>query len=180
MRRTGNSGWRRWTTAATTPPSGSSRSATPSATSSIGAPWSAAGRTASTCRCRPTGGRTAGGSSRPRPIPSGPRRGSSARMAYPPRVTGVDLDPAAEAREEPAPDALAAAAAIADATGHPAHDVAVVLGSGWVPAADVLGSPDADFAVTDLPGFAPPAVAGHSGRVRSVTVACRRVLVFLG
>ena len=95
-------------------------------------------------------------------------------------MTGVDLDPAAEAREEPAPDARAAAAALADATGHPAHDVAVVLGSGWVPAADVLGSPDTDFAVTDLPGFAPPAVAGHSGRVRSVTVAGRRVLVFLG
>ena len=101
-------------------------------------------------------------------------------MAYPPRVTGVDLDPAARTREEPAPDARAAAATLADATGRPAHDVAVVLGSGWVPAADVLGSPDADFAVTDLPGFAPPAVAGHSGRVRSVTVAGRRVLVFLG
>jgi len=101
-------------------------------------------------------------------------------MAYPPRVTGVDLDPAAGTREEPAPDARAAAAALADATGRPAHDVAVVLGSGWVPAADVLGSPDADIAVTDLPGFVPPAVAGHSGRVRSVTVAGRRVLVFLG
>lgn len=73
-----------------------------------------------------------------------------------------------------------AAAALAAATGTAAHDVAVVLGSGWVPAADELGRPDAELAVTDLPGFLPPAVAGHAGRVRSVTVAGRKVLVFLG
>jgi purine-nucleoside phosphorylase len=73
-----------------------------------------------------------------------------------------------------------AADALARLTGQPRHDVVVVLGSGWVPAADMLGTATADFPVTDLPGFAPPAVEGHAGRVRSVTAGDHRVLVFLG
>lgn len=73
-----------------------------------------------------------------------------------------------------------AAETLAGLTGCPRHDVAVVLGSGWVPAADLLGTTAADFAVTDLPGFAPPAVEGHAGRVRSVDADGTRVLVFLG
>ena len=80
------------------------------------------------------------------------------------------------------PHALAkdAAAALAAATGVDRHDVALVLGSGWVPAADLLGETVADLAVTDLPGFAPPAVQGHAGRVRSVRTGDRRLLVLLG
>jgi len=35
-------------------------------------------------------------------------------------------------------------------------------------------------ATTDLPGFAPPAVEGHAGRVRSVRAGDRTLLVFLG
>ena len=73
-----------------------------------------------------------------------------------------------------------AAARLAELTGADRHDVALVLGSGWVPAADVLGPADAEGAVTDLPGFLPPAVAGHAGRWRSVVVGDRRVLVLLG
>ena len=69
---------------------------------------------------------------------------------------------------------------LAERTGVARHDVAIVLGSGWVPAIDVLGTADADLAVTDLPGFLPPAVEGHAGRVRSLEVAGRRVLAFLG
>lgn len=82
----------------------------------------------------------------------------------------------AEAQERAA-DAARTLAAI---TGVPQHDVAVVLGSGWVPAADRLGITVADLPVTDLPHFAPPAVEGHAGRVRSVDADGRRVLVFLG
>jgi purine-nucleoside phosphorylase len=74
----------------------------------------------------------------------------------------------------------AAAAAIAKATGVDSHDVAVVLGSGWRPAADVIGAPDHELAMADLPGFRPPGVAGHSGTVRSVSVGERRALVLLG
>ncbi|MEY2989467.1 MAG: purine-nucleoside phosphorylase [Candidatus Nanopelagicales bacterium] len=60
------------------------------------------------------------------------------------------------------------------------HDVAVVLGSGWVPAAELLGSTTVEFPVTDLPGFAPPAVEGHAGRFRSIDADGTRVLAFLG
>ena len=73
-----------------------------------------------------------------------------------------------------------AANRLAELSGHPTHDVAVVLGSGWVPAADLLGTTVADFPVTDLPHFAPPSVEGHAGRVRSVDADGTRVLVFLG
>ncbi len=76
--------------------------------------------------------------------------------------------------------AVQAAAVLAERTGIAGHDVAIVLGSGWVPAVDVLGVASHDLAVTDLPGFLPPAVAGHAGRVRSLEVAGRRVLAFLG
>ncbi|WP_232663910.1 purine-nucleoside phosphorylase [Pseudonocardia sp. TRM90224] len=73
-----------------------------------------------------------------------------------------------------------AAAAIAAATNVPAHDVAVVLGSGWRPAADLLGEPSHELAMAELPGFVAPTVAGHGGTIRSVLVGERRVLVMLG
>ncbi|MBI4092519.1 MAG: purine-nucleoside phosphorylase [Candidatus Kerfeldbacteria bacterium] len=76
--------------------------------------------------------------------------------------------------------ARAAAGALEKLTDVMKHDIAIVLGSGWAPAADFLGPPDADFPVTDLPGFLPPIVDGHAGRVRSVTVGERHLLVFLG
>jgi purine-nucleoside phosphorylase len=76
--------------------------------------------------------------------------------------------------------AAQAAARLAELTGVERHDVAIVLGSGWVPAADAIGTPTHDIAVTDLPGFAPPAVLGHAGRIRSIDAGGRRVLVFLG
>ncbi len=84
------------------------------------------------------------------------------------------------AARDSADRADAAARDLAARTGADRHDVAIVLGSGWVPAADQLGTPSAEIAVTELPGFAAPVVAGHAGRVRSVTVGGRRVLVFLG
>lgn len=76
--------------------------------------------------------------------------------------------------------AAEAAQSLAALTDCGRHDVAVVLGSGWVPAADLLGQTLAEFPVTDLPYFAPPAVAGHAGRVRSIDADGRRVLLFLG
>jgi purine-nucleoside phosphorylase len=73
-----------------------------------------------------------------------------------------------------------AAAVLARATGVLHHDVALVLGSGWVPAADELGTPTVEISVTDLPGFSAPAVAGHAGTIRSIPVGDKRVLVLLG
>lgn len=73
-----------------------------------------------------------------------------------------------------------AATRLRELTGRESHDVALVLGSGWVPAADALGVPDHEIPMTDLPGFAAPAAQGHSGRIRSVQAASKRALVFLG
>ncbi len=73
-----------------------------------------------------------------------------------------------------------AAAVLRDLTGVPSHDVALVLGSGWVPAADALGEVTAEISTTDLPGFSAPVVAGHAGKVRSVRSGDTNLLVFLG
>jgi purine-nucleoside phosphorylase len=89
-------------------------------------------------------------------------------------------DPADRAGALPADLAAEAAGVLAERTGVPSHDAAVVLGSGWLPAADALGELVAELGTTDLPGFAPPAVAGHAGRIRSVRAGDRNLLVFLG
>lgn len=89
-------------------------------------------------------------------------------------------DPAAPGDPRVA-DALAAEAAarLAELTGVERHDVALVLGSGWLPAVDALGEATAEIATTDLPGFSAAAVAGHSGRIRSVRAGDKHLLVFL-
>ena len=72
-----------------------------------------------------------------------------------------------------------AAARLAELTGVATHDVALVLGSGWLPAVDALGEATAEIDTTDLPGFSAAAVAGHSGKIRSVRSGDRQLLVFL-
>jgi purine-nucleoside phosphorylase len=72
-----------------------------------------------------------------------------------------------------------AADQLARLTGVDHHDVALVLGSGWLPAVDALGEARAEIDTTDLPGFSAAAVAGHSGRIRSLEVGDSKVLVFL-
>jgi purine-nucleoside phosphorylase len=82
--------------------------------------------------------------------------------------------------DDPYESAAASAAALAQLSGFAAHDAAVVLGSGWRPAADALGTADAEIELADLGGFAPTTVPGHAPAVRSVAVGPLRVLVFLG
>ncbi|MEE1616855.1 purine-nucleoside phosphorylase [Brachybacterium sp. J153] len=77
---------------------------------------------------------------------------------------------AATATTDPYQLARDAAVAIADASGVPAHDVALVLGSGWAGAADLLGETVWQADATSIPGFRAPAVAGHVGTLRSVRV----------
>ena len=72
-----------------------------------------------------------------------------------------------------------AAAKLAELTGVERHDIALVLGSGWLPAVDALGEATAEIATTDLPGFSAAAVAGHSGKIRSVRAGDTNLLVFL-
>jgi purine-nucleoside phosphorylase len=98
-------------------------------------------------------------------------------------------DPGAGRRDapdlsDPATDpfevARVAAERLAELTGAERHDVALVLGSGWAPAGDLLGETMAEIATTDLPGFSAAAVAGHKGVIRSVRIgeSDRRALVF--
>ena len=81
---------------------------------------------------------------------------------------------------DPYADADRAAQRLRELTGVDRHDVALVMGSGWVPAAEQLGETGTELASTDLPGFPPPAVEGHAGTIRSVAVGSSRALVFLG
>jgi purine-nucleoside phosphorylase len=89
---------------------------------------------------------------------------------------------------DPASAAATAAAAIAARTGVARHDVALVLGSGWRPAADLVGEIVAEVPIADIPGLSPPSVAGHGGTIRSLRVTggtsagaqARTVLAFLG
>jgi purine-nucleoside phosphorylase len=74
--------------------------------------------------------------------------------------------------------ARAAADRLGELTGVPRHDVALVLGSGWLPAAAALGEPSAQIATTDLPGFSAPAVEGHAGTIGSLDLDGRRLLLF--
>jgi len=72
-----------------------------------------------------------------------------------------------------------AADKLAELTGVEKHDIALVLGSGWLPAVGALGEATAEIDTTDLPGFSAAAVAGHSGRIRSIRAGDRQLLVFL-
>ena len=80
---------------------------------------------------------------------------------------------------DPTTLAAQAAGALTSALGG-RHDVAVVMGSGWAPAADAFGGATGSVAIGDLPGFAAPTAVGHGGEVRSVRVGDRKVLLFLG
>jgi purine-nucleoside phosphorylase len=82
----------------------------------------------------------------------------------------LNTDPFAAAR--------AAADYIAEETGVDSHDVALVLGSGWAEAADLVGETTATLSAEEVPGFHAPAVAGHVGTIRSVlTKEGKRALV---
>ncbi|SNS48219.1 purine-nucleoside phosphorylase [Micrococcales bacterium KH10] len=59
---------------------------------------------------------------------------------------------------------------LADLTGVGRHQVAVVLGSGWSGAAELLGETVATVDAADIPGFAHSGVPGHSGQLRSIAL----------
>lgn len=85
----------------------------------------------------------------------------------------------AAAPESPYDLAADAAQRLAELTGIERHDIALVLGSGWLPAVDALGEATAEISTTDLPGFSAAAVAGHSGKIRSIRSGDKNLLVFL-
>ena len=85
---------------------------------------------------------------------------------------------------DPMAAAATAASEIASRTGVASHDVALVMGSGWVSACDALGNPAYECDAHELTGFQAPVVEGHSGKVRSYQLQHEgktiRALVFLG
>ena len=72
----------------------------------------------------------------------------------------------------PSADAVAAADAIARASGRPTHEATLVLGSGWSEVVTGLADPGTavTIPVSELPGFAAPSAAGHRGTVTSCLV----------
>jgi purine-nucleoside phosphorylase len=75
--------------------------------------------------------------------------------------------------------AALARATEAEVTGPGSHRIAVVLGSGWGGAAELIGETTHTVPTADLPGFAAPSVPGHNPTVRSVRLKDgSRALVF--
>ncbi|KHL01210.1 purine-nucleoside phosphorylase [Sinomonas humi] len=81
---------------------------------------------------------------------------------------------------EPFELAQAAAGYIAEATGVDSHDIALVLGSGWSGAADLIGEVTATLPSSEVPGFSAPAVVGHVGTIRSILLPNGKRALVLG
>src|SRR6202044_3506208 len=85
---------------------------------------------------------------------------------------------------DPFATAASSAARLAELTGQARHDVAVVLGSGWAPAADALasglGATVTEVPVADLGGFPPSTVPGHAGLALSMVTPGLRLLALVG
>lgn len=81
---------------------------------------------------------------------------------------------------DPFDAARAAADYIAQETGVETHDVALILGSGWGAAAEMIGETTATLNATEVPGFHAPAVEGHVGTIRSVLTADGKRALVLG
>lgn len=86
--------------------------------------------------------------------------------------------------KDPLTAAQKAADEIAAKSGYAHHDIALVMGSGWVSAVDALGTPTFECNAEEITGFFAPAVEGHSGKVHSYEIDSDgkklRALVFLG
>lgn len=77
--------------------------------------------------------------------------------------------------------AAAAASFIKERTGIEQHEIAIVLGSGWAPAAELFGKVTTEIPYADIPGFGAAGVSGHSGVARSIDLENgKNALVFLG
>ncbi len=84
------------------------------------------------------------------------------------------------AAPDPFSAARTSAARLAGLSGWDHHDVAVVLGSGWLPAADRMGDVTAEMSFADVGGFPAPSVTGHAGVLRSIAGRSKRILALLG
>lgn len=84
------------------------------------------------------------------------------------------------AQTDPAELAREAAAYIAEHSGVPVHDIAVVLGSGWGEAAGLIGEVTAVLDAAEVPGFSAPAVVGHVATLTSIRTPGGKNVLVLG
>ena len=73
-----------------------------------------------------------------------------------------------------------AAAALAEQTGVERHDIALVLGSGWGGAAELLGTETASISAGGIPGFSAHAIPGHHSTLRSIRTESGKNILVLG
>lgn len=76
--------------------------------------------------------------------------------------------------------AAEAASVLASLTGVEHHDIALILGSGWGGAADLIGEEIASVEASQIPGYDAHAVAGHSSLMRSLRTPDGRAVLVLG
>jgi purine-nucleoside phosphorylase len=69
---------------------------------------------------------------------------------------------------------------LTELTGRDRLDALVVLGSGWAPAAQAFGPPEATFPMTAIPGVLAPTAEGHGAEARVHDVDGNATLVLLG
>jgi purine-nucleoside phosphorylase len=81
---------------------------------------------------------------------------------------------------DPFARAEASAANLRKLTATPHFDTAVVLGSGWLTAADAIGAQEVEIPLADLGGFEEPTTQGHTPSVRYLKKGNHGVLLFLG
>ncbi len=80
----------------------------------------------------------------------------------------------------PSTRASEAAETLRAATGVDRFDIALVLGSGWGGAADLIGEEVGSIEAKDIPGFDAHAVAGHSSTMRALRTPDGRHVLVLG
>lgn len=73
--------------------------------------------------------------------------------------------------QDPTVLALEAATVIREHSGIEEYDIALVLGSGWGGAAELIGETIDEVPAWQVPGFHAPAVAGHGATMRTIKVA---------
>lgn len=73
-------------------------------------------------------------------------------------------------KNEPQAVAEMAAKVIREHSGVDKYDIALVLGSGWGGAADLIGETISEVPAAEVPGFFAPAVVGHGATMRTIRV----------
>ncbi len=84
-------------------------------------------------------------------------------------------------RTEPDDLAREAASVIREHSGTEDYDIALVLGSGWGGAAELIGETIDELPTWEVPGFSAPAVAGHGATTKTIRIrGSQKIALILG